>query len=170
MCYRVLVAANEKLPVEDAHNDDAFQVRQLSDAEIRMIPYVHQPYVYEVLSWQGCGCGFHYEDKQRLQESLRDLPPDDLSLEIDAWENGRKSVRRLGDWLRRCTAIIPVDLYACWIGKELEMPQHPRSVPAGYFDANSFTFRKTEWLQIYTSRTGRLRELEALNPGGPHGD
>jgi hypothetical protein len=140
---------------------DAAVGKRDEDADVRRL--FTKPYVYYVGSHLGCGCGFGYcswqtgdysiwrkekeqdggglseEQYQEIwEEANRHRSEEERVKSKESYEEGRRSVQRLRDYLKAATETGPIELYVRWGYDPIEEPEHRETITPDYFGGTSF--------------------------------
>lgn len=141
MCYMFYIAANRTLPL--VHQLDLYPDLTVSEARedvARMVrSCIHARHIYYVASWQGCGCGFCYEDRDELEATLAQIPDETVrATDRSDWQAGYNSVASLGRYLVNNLAHGPFHLYVAWAGYEGRPIKTEATIVPAYFGGHSF--------------------------------
>ena len=115
MCVVLYIASDVRLPLVPFNKDNpAFNVTELPDRATAVRQRFSKPYVYEMGSHTGCGCGFQHGFSLVSGQYFPDTesPPGEV-------QAGRESRRQLALYLRNALAAQEsIQLFACWAGDE----------------------------------------------------
>jgi hypothetical protein len=134
----IYVAADNPLPmIEWQENVTPFSVVELSEDEKRVIRQFTKPFVAYVGSYEGCGCGFSYDDSPIEDED--DARQDALS---------RESLKQLSEYLSNLVKSGSVELFACWDGDQEAEPEEKLTVTPDFFGGETFAFGEKQFLTV----------------------
>ncbi|HEV2802074.1 MAG TPA: hypothetical protein VGW12_16485 [Pyrinomonadaceae bacterium] len=134
----VYIAADEPLPlIEWQENVSVFCVTKLSEGEKRVHRQFSRPFVYYLGSYEGCGCGFSYDDEPVEDE-------DDRRRDAAARESVRQLSKYLSDVVRRGS----VEMYACWDGDQEAEPEERLEVRPDFFGGETFAFKEKLFFKV----------------------
>lgn len=141
MCMMVYIASDEPLPlIEWQEKLTPFCVSVLSNGEKRVCRQFTKQYVAYAGSYQGCSCGFSYDNS--LVEDEEDDPHDVLS---------RESVRQLSEYLSNLVKHGPVEMFSSWDGDQEAEPEGRLVVTPDYFGGDEFAFKERQFLTVVRS-------------------
>jgi len=138
MCMMVYIAADEPLPlIEWQENVSIFCVMELSEDEKLVRRQFSKPFVYYLGSYEGCSCGFSYNNEPIEDE-------DDRRGDAVARESVRQLSKYLSDAVRRGS----VEMYACWDGDQEAEPEERLEVGADFFGGEAFAFKEKQFFKV----------------------
>ena len=113
MCRMLYLGADRPLPLRDGTiREPGLRISPLNPAAEEIIRVLAaMPYRYYVTTESGCACGFHYEDRADLEQTLADIPEPDKTRLRDRWEEEYQTVQALSTYLAEQRAIGPLLLY-----------------------------------------------------------
>lgn len=124
MCLLAFIATNYKVNPEEFSEDGVFFMFDSFDdkksAEIR--PKMENKFIYEIGSFEGCACGFKYDET--LFDDFQNEPQySGIDYEEIKRQNNLKirSIQKLINLIKIASAEFDVEFYACWFD-ELNMP------------------------------------------------
>jgi hypothetical protein len=134
----IYIAADNPLPIiEWQENVTPFCVSELSEDEKRVIKQFTKPFVAYTGSYEGCGCGFTYDDEPIEDED--DARRDKLS---------RESVKQFSEYLSNLVKNGSVELFACWDGDQETKPEKKLTVTPDYLGGEEFAFEEKQFLKV----------------------
>jgi hypothetical protein len=134
----IYVASDNPLPmIEWQENITPFSVSELSEDEKSVIKQFTKPFVAYAGSYEGCSCGFWYDDSPIEDED--DARKDSLS---------RESVRQFSEYLSNLVKNGSVELFACWNGDQEIEPEEKLTVTPDYFGGKEFAFKEKQFLTV----------------------
>lgn len=134
----VYIAADNPLPmIEWQENITPFSVSELSEDEKRVIKQFTKPFVAYAGSYEGCSCGFSYDNSPIEDED--DAQRDALS---------RESVKQFSEYLSNLVKNGSVELFACWNGDQEAEPEEKITVTPDYFGGEKFAFKERQFLTV----------------------
>lgn len=154
MCIMVYIAANTELPLVSRFNETNYiYVEPIPHTEPPIIPALTKSHVYYVGSYQGCGCGFAYDDTpsdsrgimrlfRRRSELVKSVNEEDMKRRRSVQE----LVTYLADNINRAGVI---ELYSCWAGDESSNPEQVSAITIAELTPGSkFSFEEKHLLII----------------------
>jgi len=154
MCIMVYIAANTELPLVSRFDPaNHICVEPIPHTNPPIIPAFTKRHVYYVGSYQGCGCGFAYDDTPSDSRGLMRLFRRLSELVWSANEEDKKRRRSvhelvtyLADNINRAGVI---ELYSCWAGEESSNPEQVSAMTIAEFTPGSkFSFEERHLLTI----------------------
>ncbi len=134
----IYIAADNPLPtIEWQENITPFWVSELSEDEKRVEKQFTKPFVAYAGSYEGCGCGFTYDDEPIEDDD--DARRDKLS---------RESVKQFSEYLSNLVKNGSVELFACWDGDQEAEPEEKLTVTPDYFGGEEFAFEEKQFLMV----------------------
>lgn len=159
MCIAVYIGATKKLPLakEVGERYTTFHVEAARDTEISKIRNIlSSPYIYYAGSFEGCGCGFGYEDHSELLQHIENVPDKDLrSILKEDWEQRYKSVGFLSKYLERVVHDGPIEVYVTWEGTQGSPLRHQSTVTPDYFGGKTFRLEEQSLFKIIEKQRSR---------------
>jgi hypothetical protein len=131
----VFIAAETPLPLIPWDKErPAFAVKELHESYDAVRKQFDVPYVYFVLSYQGCGCGFQAKKLGKKERRFAKTSLKSFSEYVAG--NMRQGAKK-------------IQLYACWAGGEANEPIKRRQVKPDIFLLPNFCFEeKGEFMQF----------------------
>jgi hypothetical protein len=113
MCRMLYLGADRPLPLLDGTiREPGLRISPLNpDAEEIIRVLAAMPYRYYVTTESGCACGFHYEDRSELEQTITDYPESAKTRLRDGWNEAYRRVRALRHYLGAQVAHGPLLLY-----------------------------------------------------------
>ena len=147
MCRMLYLGADRPLPL--MKDDARFPGLWISplDPEASAIVQVLEtmPYRYSVATTSGCACGFHYEERSELEQTIADYPEPDKTMLRDGWNAAYRRVRALRHYLGAQLRHGPLLLYHLAQLDRQDDDQEsipdltPRPMSTGSFAGSGFT-------------------------------
>jgi hypothetical protein len=141
MCHMFYLAADRALPTVEQHVDfpDFEVTTNVGEAGLHIRTLIAAPFLYYVASWQGCSCGFCYEDRAVLEHTLAEIPDEAVRRTCrEGWQRGYNSVHSLARYLQAQVEHGPISLYIAWAGREGVPIQHQQRITPEYFGGSAF--------------------------------
>ena len=113
MCLAIYIGSDKELPCSkwDAKNP-AFFVEDIMDSNHDGVEIqFDKKFIYYAGSYQGCGCGFYYQDYDVGYEQ----DPEEI-------EKSKADVEKLIQYLEDALADNTIQLFACWEGMQKNKP------------------------------------------------
>lgn len=142
MCYMFYIGANHVIPTFETSLQYPEIRVAITNKQIKkqLKDKFDTKYIYFVGSWQGCGCGFSYEEEVTLEETLAHIPDKDtIEHARRVRERGVASVQSLSNLLAAHAGVETILLYVTWAGDEHKQVQHRKYVAPSYFGGVEFT-------------------------------
>ena len=134
----IYIAADNPLPIiEWQENVTPFCISELSEDEKRVIKQFTKPFVAYAGSYEGCGCGFVYDDEPIEDED--DARRDKLS---------RESVKQFSEYLSNLVKNGSVELFACWDGDQEAESEEKLTVTPDHLGGEEFAFEEKQFLKV----------------------
>jgi hypothetical protein len=113
MCRMLYLGADRPLPLIDGTiREPGLRIDPLNpDAEEIIQVLAAMPYRYYVTTESGCACGFHYEDRAELDQTIADYPEPDKRRFRERWEREYQTVHELRTYLAEQRTHGPLLLY-----------------------------------------------------------
>lgn len=149
MCLALYLGAERELPtVSSEETGGLFVVDPIGHEDEPMINgVVASPFIYYAGSFEGCGCGFEYENRGEVFAEPDSPPLEDPQLRAEValgskkmkedWEKSFQSVGLLRTYLEDVVKGGPVTLWVTWDGTR-ETPEDRRTVTPAFFGGESF--------------------------------
>ena len=142
MCYMFYIAANRTLPT--VHQIERYPDLTVSEARKdvarKIRSRIHASHIYYAASWQGCSCGFCYEDRDELETTLTQIPDETVrTTGRTDWQAGYNSVTSLARYLADNLVHGPFYLYVAWAGYEGKPIKAEVTIVPTYFGGRSFS-------------------------------
>ena len=113
MCRMLYLGADRPLPL--IKNDARFPglwISPLDPAAVDIIQVLEpMAYRFYVMTESGCACGFHYEQRAELEQTIADYPEPDKTRFRDWWEEAYQRVQALSTYLAEQRTYGPLLLY-----------------------------------------------------------
>jgi hypothetical protein len=139
VCLFVYLGTTTPVPTRAWREGEPLGVTQLEPAQTQVLARLGTPHGYDLVAWEGCGCGFEHNTWQ---------PLDDDDRERD--QRNAASVACLAALLRDVLSREPsAVLYACWADEENFEVSSRRTVPLEWFGRRVFELVERELLTVW---------------------